>query len=74
MDKTEMVSIKGKEQVVQVTGFSKSYRKHTAVRELNLEINRGEIYGIIGPDGSGKSSLMKAVAGVLTFDAGEIEV
>lgn len=74
MDKTEMVSIKGKEQVVQVTGLSKSYRKHTAVRELNLEINREEIYGIIGPDGSGKSSLMKAVAGVLTFDTGEIEV
>jgi ABC-type multidrug transport system ATPase subunit len=73
MGKAEVVKIKN-ERVVRVTDLTKGYREHTAVRGLNLEINRGEIYGIIGPDGSGKSSLMKAVAGVLTFDAGEVEV
>src|SRR6476661_7888906 len=35
---------------------------------------RGEIYGLIGPDGAGKSSLMKAIAGVLSYDGGSAEV
>ena len=35
---------------------------------------KGEIYGLIGPDGAGKSSLMKAIAGVLTYDGGAVEV
>ncbi|MBI3988362.1 MAG: ABC transporter ATP-binding protein [candidate division NC10 bacterium] len=60
--------------VVRVAGFWKRYRKHEAVCGVDLEIRPGEIYGLIGPDGSGKSSLMKAIAGVLTFDAGEVEV
>ena len=60
--------------VIKVHGFAKSFGRHPAVREVDLEIQRGEIYGLIGPDGAGKSSLMKAIAGVLTFDAGEVEV
>jgi ABC-type multidrug transport system ATPase subunit len=60
--------------LIQVTGFRKSYGKVEAVRGVELVINRGEIYGLIGPDGAGKSSLMKALAGVLTFDAGEVQV
>lgn len=60
--------------VIRVTGFHKRYGKIQAVQGIDLEINRGEIYGLIGPDGAGKSSLMKALAGVLTFDAGVVEV
>ena len=60
--------------VIRVTGFHKRYGRIQAVRGVGLEINRGDIYGLIGPDGAGKSSLMKALAGVLTFDAGEVEV
>ena len=60
--------------VVQVRAFAKSYGRKQAVKEVNLEIHRGEIYGLIGPDGAGKSSLMKAIAGVLTYDAGEVTV
>ena len=60
--------------VVRIRGFAKSYGQHPAVKEVSLEIHPGEIYGLIGPDGSGKSSLMKAIAGVLTYDAGEVEV
>ena len=60
--------------VVRVKGFKKQYRKQVAVDGINLEIRRGEIYGLIGPDGAGKSSIMKAVAGVLTFDSGTLEV
>lgn len=60
--------------VVQVSNFVKRYKKHIAVDGVNLEIRKGEIYGLIGPDGAGKSSLMKAIAGVLTYDGGSVEV
>jgi ABC-2 type transport system ATP-binding protein len=45
-----------------------------AVGGVDLEIRKGEIYGLIGPDGAGKSSLMKAIAGVLTYDEGTVNV
>lgn len=60
--------------VVRVAGFRKRYKKHVAVDGIDLTVNKGEIYGLIGPDGAGKSSLMKAIAGVLTYDGGVVEV
>ena len=60
--------------VVRVQDFVKRYRKQTAVDGVSITIRRGEIYGLIGPDGAGKSSLMKAIAGVLSFEGGSIEV
>ena len=60
--------------VVVVRGFRKRYRHRTAVDGADLELRAGEVHGLIGPDGAGKSSLMKAIAGVLTFDAGEVAV
>lgn len=62
------------EPVVRVAGFAKRYGKQTAVSGVDLCVKPGEISGLIGPDGSGKSSLMKAVAGVLTHNAGLVEV
>jgi len=59
--------------LVSVRDFAKRYRKQLAVRDVSLDIYPGEIYGLIGPDGAGKSSLMKAIAGVLDFEGGEID-
>ena len=60
--------------VVRVSGFGKSYKHTPAVQGVDLSVTRGEMYGLIGPDGAGKSTLMKAVAGVLTYDSGSVEV
>jgi len=60
--------------VVKVQGFCKRYRKRVAVEGVDLTIHPGEIYGLIGPDGAGKSSLMKAIAGVLSFEGGSLKV
>ena len=60
--------------IVRVSGFVKRYKKHVAVNGVDLAIQKGEIYGLIGPDGAGKSSLMKAIAGVLTYENGAVEV
>ena len=60
--------------LLRVRGFGKRYRRVVAVDGVDLEVSRGEIFGLIGPDGAGKSSLMKAVSGVLRFERGAIEV
>ncbi len=60
--------------IINITGFCKSYKKKLAVNNVDLSVQRGEIYGLIGPDGAGKSSLMKAIAGVLSFEKGSLEV
>ena len=60
--------------VLRARGFTKRYRGSTAVQGLDLEVRRGEIFGLIGPDGAGKSSLMKAAAGVLSYEAGSLQV
>ena len=62
------------EVVVAVQGFVKRYGKTLACDGIDLQIRRGEIFGLIGPDGAGKSSLMKAVAGVLSFEGGSVDV
>ena len=60
--------------IVKVQGFHKRYRKHVAVESIDPAIQSNEIYGLIGPDGAGKSSLMKSIAGVMSFEKGNIEV
>ncbi len=74
MGKTALVSGPGEACAVRVSRFHKRYRKTTAVREVSLTIASGEVYGLIGPDGAGKSSLMKAIAGVLSYEGGRVEV
>jgi ABC-2 type transport system ATP-binding protein len=60
--------------IIRASGFGKRYAGHQAVSGLDLAVQRGELYGLIGPDGAGKSSLMKAVAGVLSYEQGQLEV
>ncbi|TWU35723.1 putative ABC transporter ATP-binding protein YbhF [Novipirellula aureliae] len=71
---TTVVTTSASEPIVRVSAFRKTYGRTVAVDGIDLEINRGEIFGLIGPDGAGKSSLMKAVAGVLTYDSGRLDV
>ena len=74
MGEATVVAHEPVEPVVRVSGFSKRYRRRVAAEGVDLELRRGEVFGLVGPDGAGKSSLMKAVAGVLAFDAGQIDV
>jgi ABC-2 type transport system ATP-binding protein len=72
--KTSALAPPHSDVIVRVSQFVKRYKKQVAVDGVDLEVRKGEIYGLIGPDGSGKSSLMKAIAGVLTYDQGTVEV
>lgn len=51
-----------------------SYGRKVAGRGVDFQVMAGESYGLIGPDGAGKSSVLKAISGVLSYDAGHVEV
>lgn len=59
---------------IQVIDADKFFGKTQALRKVNMECGQGEIVGIIGRNGAGKTVLFKAICGLLTLDAGEILV
>jgi ABC-2 type transport system ATP-binding protein len=59
--------------LLEIKNFSKSYGKNKfAVENLSLNIEAGDLFGFIGHNGAGKTTTLKAVAGILPFDAGDI--
>ena len=52
----------------------KLYKEHYALHDVNFDIYEGECVGIIGTNGSGKSTILKIITGVLTPTAGEVKV
>lgn len=56
--------------VVEVEGLKKSYPGTEAVKSISFDIEEGELFGLIGPDGAGKTTTMRILCGLLTFDAG----
>ena len=57
--------------VIDVTGLTKQFAGRTVVDHLNMQVNAGEIYGFLGPNGSGKTTSIRMMCGLLTPDAGQ---
>jgi ABC-2 type transport system ATP-binding protein len=62
------------ESVISVRGFRKSYGATVAVRELSFDVKRGEIFALLGPNGSGKTSTLESLEGLRHPDGGELSV
>ena len=62
------------ETVIQVNNLVKRYKEVLALDHLNLEVKKGEIFGLLGPNGSGKTTAINSILALLTYDKGEIEV
>ena len=56
---------------IKTSGLTKKFGELTAVDNLNIEINEGEIFGLVGPDGAGKTTIMRLLTGILTPTSGE---
>lgn len=62
------------ETVVKVEKLVKRYKELIALDHLDLEIKEGEVFGLLGPNGSGKTTCINCVLDLLTYDKGEITV
>ena len=55
-------------------GLTKRYGARVARRGLDLNVPRGRVYGFLGPNGSGKTTTLRMLVGLIRPDAGDIEV
>ncbi|MDT0268039.1 ABC transporter ATP-binding protein [Streptomyces sp. DSM 44915] len=60
--------------VIEVTGLRKSYPERTAVDGVSFQVGRGEIFGLAGPNGGGKTTLVECLSGLRRPDGGTVRV
>ena len=61
-------------QVLRVTGLSKAYAGRGVLRDVELTVAAGEVAGLLGPNGTGKTTLLGCVTGAVIADAGRVEI
>ena len=57
--------------MIRATNLTRRFGELTALDGLNLEVARGEIFGLVGPDGAGKTTTVRLLCGLLDATAGE---
>lgn len=62
------------ESVVEINNLIKRYKEKLALNGLNLTLKKGTILGLIGPNGSGKTTAINCLLGLLNYDSGDIKV
>lgn len=61
-------------QLLQLHHVTKKYKKHVAIDDLTLNLPAGKIIGLLGPNGSGKTTIIKLINGLLQAESGEIVI
>lgn len=70
--KTEVKNMS--QTVVKIENIVKRYKEVLALEHFNLEIKEGEIFGLLGPNGSGKTTTINCLLSLLSYDKGDIEL
>jgi len=60
--------------MITLSNISKTFDKRLAVKDVSLEVNAGEIFGLVGPDGAGKTTVIRMLTGILSPSAGTLSV
>jgi ABC-type multidrug transport system ATPase subunit len=71
---TRSVQPKSGEVAIRAAGLTKSFGKVEAVQGISFEVPCGEIFGLVGESGAGKTSILRMLAGLLTADQGDCEI
>ena len=62
------------ESVIKIEGLEKSYGDINAVKGISFEIHKGEMFGLVGPDGAGKTTTIRVLCGLVNPDSGSVNV
>ena len=62
------------QSVIEIKNLVKRYKDLLALDHLNMEVRQGEVFGLLGPNGSGKTTAINCILGLLSYDKGEIRV
>jgi len=57
---------------LQIRNLRKSYRKRPVIRDVSIDLGRGEVVALLGPNGSGKTTCFYAIAGLITPEGGQV--
>jgi ABC-2 type transport system ATP-binding protein len=61
-------------EIINIENLKKSYGKIEAVNHVNLKIDEGEMFGLVGPDGAGKTTVIRILCGLLNPDSGNVKM
>ena len=73
MKKFRIIKFKTK-PILELKKISKSFASRLVLNQISFHVNRGEIFGILGPNGSGKTTLFNLILGILPVDSGKITI
>jgi lipopolysaccharide export system ATP-binding protein len=59
---------------LRIRGLRKGYRKRTVIRDVSMDLSRGEVVALLGPNGCGKTTCFYAIAGLITPEGGKVTV
>ncbi|MDQ1296874.1 MAG: drug efflux transport system ATP-binding protein [Bacteroidota bacterium] len=62
------------QKIIEASGICKKFKATQALKDISFKVNEGEIFGFIGPDGAGKTTLFRIITTLLLPDEGEIKV
>lgn len=62
------------EKAIKVEGLSKSYEGVIAIEDVNISINKGEVFGLLGENGAGKSTTVECILGTKKYDKGKVSI
>lgn len=62
------------ESVITLKGINKNYGKHQVLKGVDLEINKGDIYGLVGKNGAGKTTIFKIILGLSEYQGGTLSI
>lgn len=62
------------DKVISLRGINKSYGKHKVLENVDIDINKGDIFGLIGKNGAGKTTMFKVILGLSEYESGELKI